>query len=100
MNESDFVDFEWDEAKADANEAKHGVDFVEASSVFDDPYGRIIDDPDHSDFEERFIIIGLSSKARELTVCHCLRSDGQTIRIISARKATRGEQEQYWRFRR
>lgn len=91
--------FEWDEAKAQANLQKHGVTFDEASTVFDDPYARVIEDPDHSDYEERFIILGLSIRARELVVCHCLRgSDSSTVRIISARKATKTESRQYWRY--
>lgn len=94
-----YIDFDWDSRKAETNERKHGVDFVEASTVFSDPYARIIEDPDHSDYEERFVIIGLSSSARALTVCHCHRESGSVIRIISARRATRGEEGQYWRYR-
>ena len=91
--------FEWDEAKAETNVYKHGVSFVEATSVFDDPYARVIGDPDHSWEEERFIILGMSIQARELVVSHCLRgTTGDVIRIISARKATRSEAEQYWRY--
>lgn len=67
------ISFEWDPAKARSNEAKHGITFDEASSVFSDSYARIIEDPDHSDCEERFIILGMSRKARMLTVCHCRR---------------------------
>ena len=65
--------FEWDPAKAESNIAKHGVTFDEAATVFDDPYARVIDDPDHSLDEERFIILGISLRARELVVSHCLR---------------------------
>ena len=91
--------FEWDEAKAQTNIHKHGVSFVEATSVFDDPYARVIDDPDHSWNEERFIILGMSIKARELVVSHCIRGvTDDAIRIISARKATRNEAKQYWRY--
>ena len=90
--------FEWDEKKADGNLRKHGVSFNEALTVFDDPYARILDDPDHSISEERFIIMGLSLKARLLIVCHCQRGNGEAIRIISARKATKTERESYWRF--
>ena len=90
--------FEWDDRKAEANLAKHGVSFAEAATVFDDPSARVIADPDHSLDEERFVILGLSLQARELVVCHCLRGAGElVIRIISARKATRAEAEQYWR---
>ena len=85
------ISFEWDPAKASSNETKHGVTFEEASSVF-------IDDPDHSDYEERFIILGMSRRARMLTVCHCYRQDDSVIRIISARKATKTEERAYWRY--
>lgn len=99
MFSSSHIDFEWDDAKASSNARKHGVTFREASAAFADPYGRIIDDPDHSDDEERFILIGMSLSARVLTVCHCLRKEDSVIRIISARKATRPEEDQYWRYR-
>ncbi|MFR5091981.1 MAG: BrnT family toxin [Adlercreutzia equolifaciens] len=66
--------------------------------VFSDSYARIIDDPDHSDYEERFIILGMSRRARMLTVCHCYRQDDSVIRIISARKATKTEERAYWRY--
>ena len=92
--------FEWDQGKADANTRKHGISFEEAAGVFEDPWARIIDDPDHSYQEERFIILGLSVIGRILVVCHCLRTSGEVIRIISARKATKGEQAAYWRHRR
>lgn len=93
------MNFEWDESKARTNVLKHGVTFDEACGVFDDPYARVIDDPDHSLEEERFVIIGLSLDAQVLTVCHCHRAQGLTIRIISARKATKNEERQYWRYR-
>lgn len=97
MPTNDYIDFEWDENKASGNKKKHKVTFDEAATVFSDPYARLIDDPDHSDYEDRFVIIGLSMKANVLTVCHCYRSGGNTIRIISARKATKREAETYWR---
>lgn len=91
--------FDWDDKKAETNIRKHGVTFDEAASVFEDPYARVIDDPDHSWEEERFIILGMSFQARELVVSHCLRgTNGDVIRIISARRATRKETEQYWRY--
>lgn len=91
--------FDWDDKKAETNIRKHGVTFDEAATVFEDPYARVIDDPDHSWEEERFIILGMSIRARELVVSHCLRgADGDVIRIISARRATRKETEQYWRY--
>lgn len=89
------VRFEWDERKATANAKKHGVSFAEARSVFFDERARLIDDPDHSDDEARFILLGLSSSLRVLLVCHCYRSAGKVIRIISARKATARESKSY-----
>ena len=87
--------FEWDERKAVANAKKHGVSFDEARTVFFDERARLIDDPDHSEVEERFILLGLSSSLRLLLVCHCYRSAGNIIRIISARKATARESKAY-----
>ena len=87
--------FEWDERKASANERKHGVSFGEARSAFFDERARLIDDPEHSEDEERFILMGLSSSLRLLLVCHCYRSEANVIRIISARKATAGESKFY-----
>jgi uncharacterized DUF497 family protein len=87
--------FEWDERKAAANAKKHGVSFDEARSVFFDERARLIDDPDHSEGEQRFILLGLSSSLRALLVCHCYRSAGNVIRIISARKATARESKAY-----
>lgn len=87
--------FEWDDRKAAANEKKHGVSFEEARTVFFDERARLIDDPDHSEDEARFILLGLSSTLRLLVVCHCYRSEGNVIRIISARKATARESKSY-----
>lgn len=87
--------FEWDERKAAANQHRHGVSFEEARTVFFDERARLIDDPDHSNDEERFILLGLSSTLRLLLVCHCYRSDDDVIRIISARKATAREAKSY-----
>ena len=87
--------FEWNERKAAANQHRHGVSFEEARTVFFDERARLIDDPDHSEGEERFILLGLSSTLRLLVVCHCYRSEGNVIRIISARKATARESKSY-----
>ena len=87
--------FEWDERKAAANAKKHGVSFDEARSVFFDEDAQLIDDPDHSEDEERFVLLGLSGSLRLLLVCHCYRTAGSAIRIISARKATAGESKSY-----
>jgi uncharacterized DUF497 family protein len=87
--------FEWHAAKAASNLAKHGVSFVEAKSAFNDENGILIPDPDHSQKEDRFILLGLSLAVRLLVVCHCEREGGNTIRIISARKAGRAERNTY-----
>jgi uncharacterized protein len=91
--------FEWNAAKAALNVRKHGVSFAEAMTVFDDEHARIIFDPVHSEAEDRFVILGMSLTPRLLVVCHCCREDDDVIRIISARKATRPEAEQYRRFK-
>jgi uncharacterized DUF497 family protein len=83
--------FSWDPEKARSNLKKHGVSFEEAKTVFYDENARLINDPDHSENEDRFILLGLSQKFRLVTVCHCYRSEGSVIRIISARKATKTE---------
>ncbi len=85
------MQFEWDPAKATANLKKHHVSFEEAKSVFYDDFAVQFFDEEHSSDEDRFIMLGMSSSARLLIVCHCERSEGETIRIISARKATRNE---------
>lgn len=87
--------FEWDENKAIANDKKHGVSFEDAKSVFLDDHAKLIDDPDHSDDEDRFVLLGLSSTLRLLVVCHCYRSSDHVIRIISARKASAHEAKSY-----
>lgn len=87
--------FEWDERKAAANVKKHGVSFEEAKSAFYDDRAKLIGDPDHSEDEDRFVLLGLSSALRLLVVCHCHRGDDGVIRIISARKATPKETQFY-----
>ena len=89
--------FEWDPKKNTANERKHGVSFDEASTVFSDEHALLIEDPDHSDDEERFILLGLSANLRTLVVCHCYREAESVIRLISARKANRKERNEYAR---
>lgn len=69
-----------------------------AKTVFEDVDALVIDDPDHSEEEDRFIILGLSKKANLLVVCHCYRESDSAIRIISARKATKTETRQYNEF--
>ncbi len=90
------VRFEWDEKKHILNKRKHGVSFDEAQTIFADENGLLLDDPDHSHDEDRFILLGLSSTPRLLVVSHTYLKDDAIIRIISGRKATRSEQKQYW----
>ena len=85
----------WDENKNRENVRKHKISFNEAKTVFYDPNGKLIDDPDHSDGEDRFIILGLSKMLHLLVVCHCYREKDEIIRIISARKATKKEAVYY-----
>jgi uncharacterized DUF497 family protein len=89
--------FRWDPGKSALNRAKHGVSFEEAGTVFYDTSAKLIGDPDHSELEERFILLGLSSMMRMLVVIHCYRENESIIRIISARKATRSESRNYLR---
>jgi uncharacterized protein len=92
----DELRFTWDEAKNRANRRKHGVSFEEAQTAFLDENARVYFDPDHSEREERFILLGLSFQLRVLVVCHCYRERDLMIRIISARKADKREQDDYW----
>ena len=89
------IQFEWDENKNRINQRKHGISFLEAKTVFYDEEALVIDDPEHSEQEDRFIILGLSSRANLLVVCHCNRASDTVIRIISARKATKTESKYY-----
>lgn len=91
--------FTWDTNKAAINLKKHGVSFEEAQTVFDDEEALRIFDPDHSEDEDRFILLGLSERLRLLIVCHCYRENDEEIRIISARKATGKESSVYTRRR-
>lgn len=91
----DNIKFEWDENKNVINQKKHRISFDEARTVFYDEEARVINDPEHSEEEERFVILGLSKKANLLVVCHCYRASETVIRIISARKATKTETKQY-----
>jgi uncharacterized DUF497 family protein len=91
------IEFAWDRRKARSNLAKHGVSFEEAQTVFLDDNARLIDDPDHSEEEDRFVLLGYSFQARCLIVIHCYRERDSVIRLISARFATRQEEEIYWR---
>ena len=88
--------FDWDKSKAILNKKKHGVSFEEAVTVFYDEDALEFYDPDHSEQEERFILVGLSFHSRILMVSHCVRESATRIRIISARKATKEETQKYW----
>ena len=91
----DEIVFEWDDNKNEINKKKHNISFEEAQTVFYDEDALLIDDPDHSQEEDRFIIMGLSKRANLLVVCHCYRASETVIRIISARKAAKWEAKQY-----
>ena len=87
---------DWDPSKARANLRKHGISFEEAETAFSDDYALVLPDPDHSSpDEERLLLIGLSAALRVLVVIHCELEDGNIIRLISARRATRSERAQY-----
>jgi uncharacterized DUF497 family protein len=90
-----MISFDWDPAKARSNARKHGVSFEEAQSVFYDEFARQYYDAEGSGAEDRFLMLGMSNQSRVLLVCHCERSAGDVIRIISARKATRNERKHY-----
>ena len=85
--------FEWDPAKAESNEKKHGVSFSEAATAFGDPLSITIPDPDHSVGEARFVLVGLTYRGRLVVVAHV--EDRDTVRIISARSATAAERRSY-----
>lgn len=87
--------FAWDENKNQVNKRKHGIDFNEAMTVFLDEQAIMFDDPEHSEEEDRFLLLGISYDANVLIVCHCYREADSVIRIISARKATRKEKLYY-----
>ena len=94
----DHLNFEWDANKSASNIKKHGVSFDEAKTVFTDEYARLIGDPDNSDDEDRFILLGTSIESKLLVVCHCVR-EAESIRIISARKADKQERKTYEGYR-
>jgi uncharacterized protein len=90
-----MIKFEWDTEKATSNVKKHGVSFEAAQSVFYDEFAIQFFDGESSDSEDRFLMLGFSDEASLLMVCHCERDQGMTIRIISARKATKNESKHY-----
>lgn len=89
------IDFSWDTKKNKINIKKHGISFEEAQSAFYDANAMVYFDPDHSEEEDRFVLLGMSFKLRALIVCHCYHENDSRIRIISARKADRREQKDY-----
>ena len=91
-----YIKFEWDENKNKSNIKKHNVSFEEAKSVFSDDRARLISDPEHSDLEERFILLGMSSQTKILVISHTYRENDEIIRIISARFATKNEIKYYF----
>jgi hypothetical protein len=91
----DDLRFEWDPVKAVINQRKHGVAFEEAQTAFLDDSALIVDDPEHSGDESRFVLLGISASLRMLVVVHVHRTDRDTIRIISARRATKSERATY-----
>jgi uncharacterized DUF497 family protein len=91
------LQFDSDPEKSASNQRKHGISFDEAKTVFTDQFARLIADPDHSDIEDRFILLGTSIHSRLLVICHCIR-EGESIRIISARKADSRERSIYEGF--
>ncbi len=94
----DELRFEWDQFKAESNEQKHGISFNEAQTIFYDENARLRHDSEHSVDEERYILLGMSSSLRLLVVSHIYQEDIELIRIISARKATKRERQQYRDF--
>lgn len=97
MNE---LRFEWDDEKDTINIRKHSISFDEARTVFFDEQAIQFFDPDHSEEEDRFILLGLSFRLQTLVVCHCFRESDTVVRLFSARKADRDEEREYWRRRR
>lgn len=90
------IKFEWDEAKNEINKKKHGISFEEAREVFADDDAILFDDPDHSEGEARFLIIGTVRSSKICIVSHCYRGSDEVIRLISAREATKREKKFYW----
>jgi len=92
-----MIKFEWNAVKAATNIKKHGISFDEAKSVFFDEFAVQFFDQENSETEDRFLMLGMSNESNLLIVCHCERDDGNTIRVISARKATKNESKHYQR---
>jgi uncharacterized protein len=90
------LSFEWDERKNRTNQGKHGVSFEEAQTVFFDQNAKLYFDLDHSEDEDRFLLLGTSFNLRVMVVSHCYRRGDAIVRIISARRADKQEQDDYW----
>ena len=99
MSKSDF-EFEWDPCKDRSSRRKHGISFLEASSVFYDDNAILFDDPDHSEREDRYLLIGSFSQGRLLVISRCYRRNDSIIRLISARKAKKTEENDYYKLNR
>lgn len=95
----EYLVFDWDKKKEQDNVKKHGVSFEEARTTFYDENAMQFSDPDHSEDEDRFILLGASYKLNTLVVCHCYRESEAVVRIISARKADKDEINAYWDYR-
>ena len=91
----DDLRFEWDERKSRSNQRKHRISFEEAQTVFYDDWAIQVEDADPHEREDRFVMLGMSSAAKTLVVCHCYREENSVIRIISARRANRSERDDY-----
>lgn len=89
--------FDWNDCKNEINKKKHGISFEEAKTAFFDERAVVFDDPEHSEKEDRFLLLGMSENANLCIVCHCYRESDTVIRLISARKATKKESERYAR---
>jgi len=87
--------FEWDRDKHLSNIRKHGITFKVAAKAFFDPNAVTVDDDEHSQEEDRFILIGMNEHDKMITVCHCYRDDGNVVRIISARPPNQYEKQVY-----
>jgi len=90
------LEFEWDKKKDKTNTKKHGISFDEARTAFYDEYAIQFFDPEHSQEEDRFMLLGSSFNLKTLVICHCFRKEETIIRIISARKADKDEEQYYW----
>ena len=93
----EYFQFVWDRNKSETNKKKHDISFEEAETAFYDEDGLFMHDPDHSRDEDRFILLAMSRRANLLVVIHCYRDNDEVVRIISARKAEKEEEFQYYR---